>query len=433
MSTTIQFEREDLNPCTVKLSVVASPEQVSGGFDKAYKQFAKQLRVPGFRPGHAPKAMVAQMVDPRDIANAAAEEIVRTTLNQVLKDEKIRAHDSPAVELTKIDEEGKACEYVAKVPLEPIVKLGTYKGVEVKRPKIEVTDAEIDQHIDEIRKRQGKREAVTDRGIHEGDIAVVNIKIDGEEGDGRNFMIVAGQTFKALDKIIAGMQVEEMTKVDLSFPKDFQEKDWAGSKHKVQVTIRSVNSVALPEVDDEFAKSLSAEDLKSKDLKDLKGKLRTIITEAKTSVGQEFLHEAMLEEISKSSEIHVPDTMWEAVANQRLREEAETAAKEGKELKTVAEEHGMELDEYVQKWQNEAKTQVQRAVIANTIFKNEKMKLVNTDYTESLNEMAQEYGVHPGQLFEFMKKNKNFTELEVRSVYRKVMAFLTEHAKIVEA
>lgn len=428
----MQFKREDLNPCTVKISVTASAEQVSGGFDKAYKAFSKKMRVPGFRPGHAPRAMVGQMVDPNDILNEAANEIVRATLNKVLQDEKIRPHDAPAVELTKINEEEKICEYVAKVPLEPIVKLGNYKGVEVKRPKIEVSDEEVDQQLEEIRKRSGKREAVTDRGIAEGDIAVVNIKIEGEEGDGRNFMIVAGQAFKELDAVITGMHVEEMNKLELSFPKDFQEKDWAGKKHKTQVTIRSVNSVVMPELDDEFAKSLASKDMKAKDLADLKEKIKASILEAKQSVGLEYVNEAILEVITKSSEVHVPDTMWEAVANQRLQEEAQAAAKDGKKLEEVATAHGMTIEEYVSKWQIEAKTQVQRAVIANTIFKTEKMKLENSDLSESLNEMAMEYGVHPGQLFEVMKKNKNFTELEVRTVYRKVMGFLTSNAKIVD-
>lgn len=428
----MQFQREDLNPCTVKISVTASTEQVTVGFDKAYKAFAKQIRVPGFRPGHAPRAMVSQMVDPNDILNAAADEIVRTTLNKVLQDEKIRPHDAPAVELTKIDENEKSCEYIAKIPLEPIVKLGEYKGLTINSPKVEVKDEEVDQQLEELRKRSGKREAVTDRGIAEGDIAVVNIKIDKEEGDGRNFMIVAGQAFKGLDEVIAGMHVEEMKKTELTFPSEFQEKEWSGKKKKVQVTIRSVNSVVMPELDDEFAKSLAGKDMKAKDLSDLKEKIRESIFEAKKAMTLEFVNEALLEEITKSSEVHVPDTMWEAVANQRLQEEAQAAAKEGKKLEEVATDHGMTLEEYVGKWQAEAKTQVQRAVIANTIFKSEKMKLENADLTTSLNEMAMEYGVHPGQLFEVMKKNKNFTELEVRSVYRKVMGFLNDNAKIEE-
>lgn len=430
MATTMTFKREDLNPCTVQLSVTASHDQVSTAFDKAYKKLSKRLRVPGFRPGHAPKAIVAQSVDPNDILNTAAQEIVNTTLNEIINSEKIRPHDRPSVELKKLDETEKACEFIAKVPLEPIVKLGEYKGITVAGPKVEVTDAEVNAQLEEMRKRAGKREAVLDRGITDGDIAVVNLKEAKEGNDGRSFMIVAGQTFAGLDKAISGMHVEEMKKVELTFPADFQEKEWASKKKEVQVTIRSVNSVILPELDDEFAKS--GKELKAKGLDDLKSKIRDSILEAKRALSEDFVNEALLEEIVHSSEVHVPDTMWEAVANQRLNEEAQAAQKGGQSLEEVAKEHGMTFDEYVSKWQNEAKTQVHRAVVANTIFKAEKMQLANEDLTASLSEMAQEYGVHPGQLFEAMKKNKNFTELEVRSVYRKVMAFLKDHAIVNE-
>jgi trigger factor len=433
MSTTMQVQREDLNPCTIKLSVSCSQDQVKAGFDKAYKGFAKQLKVPGFRPGHAPKNMVAQMVDPNELGNAAAEEIIGKAMNEALKLEKIQPHDRPSVEVSSLDEVEGKCEFIAKVPLEPKVELGEYKGVEVTVPKIEVSDAEVEKQLDELRKRNGKREAVTDRGIHEGDMVVVNIKPDGIEGEGKNFMSVAGENFKGLDEAILGMSVEDLKVVELSFPKNFQEKDWAGKKHKAQITIRSVSSVKTPDLDDEFAKN-AGKDISAESLEELKGKLRSRLEEAKKSVSMEFINEAIQEKILSGSTVHVPDTMWEAVANQRLREESEKAQQMGKSFEDVAKEAGVTVEEFIAKWQSEAKTQVQRAVIANTIFKKENLKLSNQDLNDTLMQMAMEYGVHPQQLLEAFKKNRGgFYELEVRSVYAKVMNFLNENAKVVEA
>ena len=148
----------------------------------------------------------------------------------------------------------------------------------------------------------------------------------------------------------------------------------------------------------------------------------------------EFINEAIQEKILSGSTVHVPDTMWEAVANQRLREESEKAQQMGKSFEDVAKEAGVTVEEFIAKWQSEAKTQVQRAVIANTIFKKENLKLSNQDLNDTLMQMAIEYGVHPQQLLEAFKKNRGgFYELEVRSVYAKVMNFLNENAKVVEA
>ena len=106
----------------------------------------------------------------------------------------------------------------------------------------------------------------------------------------------------------------------------------------------------------------------------------------------------------------------------------------GKSFEDVAKEAGVTVEEFIAKWQSEAKTQVQRAVIANTIFKKENLKLSNQDLNDTLMQMAMEYGVHPQQLLEAFKKNRGgFYELEVRSVYAKVMNFLNENAKVVEA
>jgi len=419
----MQIEREDLNPCTIKLSVKCSTEQVSQGFAKAYKNFSKQARIPGFRPGTAPKNMIAKMVDKNSLFEAAAEEIVRVAINEALTSEKIRPHEAPAVEITAIDEDENKCEFTAKIPLEPVVELGNYKGIEVRKPSSGVTDADVDAQLDELRKRSGKRETVTDRGIHDSDMVVLNLKVDGEEGEGKNFMISAGQTFKALDEAMSHMQVEEMKVADLTFPADFQNKEWAGKKKKVQITIRSVSNVQLPELDDSFATEGVDKALKSKDLSELKAKLKERLEAAKSNLADEFINETLQEEILKGSTVHVPDTMWEAVANQRLREMAQEAGKEGKKLEDVATANGMTLDDMVQKWQLEAKTQVQRAVIANTIFKKEALQLTNQDYNDTLLAMAIEYQAHPKDLLEALKKNNALYEVEVRAVYKKVMDF----------
>src|SRR5687768_15652370 len=128
--TAMQVTREDLNPCTVKLTVVCEPQEVDEGFGKALKQIAKQIRLPGFRPGHAPKAMVEQYVQKGELADAAADHIVRRAFKDALAEQKLEPDPGtrPNVELTKIDEEEKACEFTVKVPLPPVVELGEYKG-----------------------------------------------------------------------------------------------------------------------------------------------------------------------------------------------------------------------------------------------------------------------------------------------------------------
>ncbi|MBS1706951.1 MAG: trigger factor [Armatimonadetes bacterium] len=428
----MQFKREDLNPCTIKFEVTCTADQVKSGYDRAYKGFAKQMRVPGFRPGTAPKAMVKKLVDPQQVTNAAAEEIIGQALKDLLTAEKIQPHDSPAVNILKIEEEEPVCEFTAKIPLKPQVELGDYKTLTVSRPNVEVSDKDVDEYLETLRQKSGKREVVTERGATDGDMAVVNIRVDGEEGEGRNFMTVVGKTFPKLDKALEGMRAEEMKVETLEFPADFQEKDWAGKKEKVKVTLKSITTIQTPELDDDFAQNLQKDlkSLKSETLADLKAKVKDLLTRAREQMSQEYVNEALQQQLLDLSTVHVPDTMWESVASQRLRELEAEARQNGKTLEDYAKSNGMTLEEMIESWNHEAKIQVQRAVIAREIFALERLQLTNEDLNQSLIQMAMEYNVPAPQLLEYMQKNKSFQELEIRAVFKKVIDFLNSNATI---
>lgn len=424
----MQVKRTDLNPSTIQLEIVCTPDQFDAGYSKAAKEYAKKVKVPGFRPGQAPKAMIEKLIDPNELANAAADEIVRDSLTKALKDLDITPDNYPAVNMTKFDRDNKACEFSVKVPLAPVVKLGTYKGLKAQRPKIEVTDAEVDQQIEEIRNRRGKKSEVVGRGIQEGDMAVVNIRPDKEEPD-KTFMVIAGQTFPDLDGALMGMQVEEIKHGKLAFPGTFQEKDWANKSFDATITVRSVSTTAAPQLDDEFAQSL-----KASDVKDLREKVREGILNAKQQIAQEMVNEQLFDQLMKSSEIVVPDTTWEQVANQRLQEMANELGRERKTLNDYAKENGMTGEELLAAQQAEAKVHVQRAVLIENIFKAEEMKVDNNDANRHFIQIAQENQVPQEQLGKFAKKfgGNIRNEIVFRTMHAKVIQFLNDNATIEE-
>ncbi|MBL8049295.1 MAG: trigger factor [Chthonomonas sp.] len=428
-------KRTDLNKCTIQFDVTCTPDQVSSGTDRAYKDFAKNMRVPGFRPGHAPKNVIAPMIPQQDLAQRVAEIVVDTVIRKLVTDEKIALHDSPAVNLTKFDFDKGECEFTAKLPLAPIVELGEYKGIEVEKPAVDVSDKDVDEYLEELRKRMGKRESVTDRGAQDGDVALVNVRGEKEDGDGTTLLLVLGKNFAALDKAIAGLNAEEMKVASLDFPADFSNKALAGKKGKWKLTVKSLNAVVLPQLSDEFAQNLGGDlaALKSADLKALKDRLRLQVEAQKGQMAQEMVHEQIQEKLVAGSKIEVPDTMWESVANQRMNELAQQARQQGTTIEEYAKANGMTVEEMLANWQAEAKTQVMRAVAAREIFAKEKLRLTNQDMNEMLIAMSYEYQVAPAELVKAMQKANNFRELEIRAVFKKVLDFLTNNASMVEA
>ncbi|MBS1709821.1 MAG: trigger factor [Armatimonadetes bacterium] len=427
--TKMKITRTELNPCTIQLDVVCTPEMVTAGYAKAVKVIGKKVKVPGFRPGQAPAKMIEKMVDPQTLLEQAADEVVREAFPSVLEQESLQPDSQPSVELTKFTKEPPEMEFKAKVPLAPKVELAEYKGIPVSKRVATVSDEEVDRQIDELRKRGGKKQEVKDRGIQEGDVAVVNIRLEGVEGDGRNFMVIAGQTFEALDKAIVGMKAEEIKSAKLEFPATFQEKDWAGSKKDTTITIRSISALALPDLDDDFAKSMRAQSLD-----DLKAKVGEAIRRAKDEVAQEMVFEQILDHLLKESTVHVSDNTWESVATRRLNEMHQELLTKKSSLEEHAKSNGMTLQELIDAQKHEAKLHVERAVVIERVFSAEQMKITPQDLDAHFYQIAQENNIAEADMPKFAKDYGAQIRDEVvfRSMYGKVMSFLAENAKITE-
>lgn len=421
----MQVTREDLNPCTVKLTVVLDPEEVQQGYDTAFRQLTKKVKLPGFRPGKAPRAMLEQVLPSQDWNEAAAEEIVRKAYALAVEQEGLQVDrtTSPQVSLDALSQADRKAEFTAKVPLPPKVELGEYKGLPVTQPPTEVTDDEIEYQIAELQKRGQSRQKVADRGAADGDVAVLNLQ--AEEGEGKSFVTIVGQSFSGLDDAIRGMGVEEMKSVELSFPDDFQVKEWQGQTKKVKITLNSLSAVSTPALDDAFAQSLQLENLDA-----LKNRLRENIGRAKQQMVRQVLFEGLLEALMERSQVAVSDNMWEALADRRLRETAEEQSRNGKSLEDYAKENGMTVESLVQAWKDRAKLEVERALLIQTVYSTEKMQIGNEELNRELVAMAQEYGVEPMEMVQTLQANKALDELQFRALSRKVADFLLAHADV---
>lgn len=421
----MQLTREDLNPCTVKLTVVLDPEEVQQGYDVAFRQLTKKIKLPGFRPGKAPRAMLEQVVPVQDWNEAAAEEMVRKAFAKAVEQEGLQPDrtTAPQVAIETLDKEEKKASFVAKVPLPPKVELGDYKGLPVNQPPSEVTDEEIEYQIAELQKRGQSQATVADRGATDGDVAVLNLKAEGE--DGKSFVTIVGQSFPGLDETIRGMRVEEMKVVDLEIPADFQVKDWQGQSKHVQVTLNSLSAVTTPALDDAFAQSLKLENMDA-----LRNRLRENIGRAKQQMVRQVLFEGLLEALRERSEVAVSDNMWEALADRRLRETAQEQARQGKSFEQYASENGMSPEQLIQAWRERAKLEVERALLIQSVYAKEEMSITNTELNQELVAMAQEYGMEPMEMVQTLQQNNALDELQFRALSRKVSDFLLAHADV---
>ena len=353
--TAMQVTREDLNPCTVLLNIVCDADEV--------KQIAKKIKLPGFRPGHAPKAMLEGLISKEELYENATENIVRVGYRKALEETALEIDQTtrPTVELKLLDQETSAAEFSLKVPLPPQITLGDYKGLPVQKPAIEVTEEEVDKQL------------------------------------------------------------------EVTFPENFQEKDWAGQTHKIQVAVNSLSGVKLPDLDDSFAQSL-----KTESVEDLRERVRAGLGRAKAEMLRELVTEQLMERLQERSQVFVSDNMWESLAERRLRETAEEQRKEGKSLESYAAEKGMTMEQLHDAWKKNAKLQVERALMIKEVFVKEEMQLANAELNAELFEMAHEYNVEVDEMLKMLQRNEAVDELHFRAISRKVTDFLQSQAEVSE-
>lgn len=433
----MQVKREDLNPATVQLAVECSPEQIAAGFDRALRDLSKKVKVPGFRPGKAPKKMVEEALNPQALYESAAENIVRKAYEEAAKAEDLKPAGQPSVDILEFYrggeplEDGKiadpAFKFNVKVPLEPVVELSEYKGLVANRPAVTVSDEEIEHQIEELRRSQGKKSEVADRGIQEGDAVVLSLTADDDES--RSFMVIAGQTFEGLDKAMMGLSADDVKSVTLEYPENFQHEAWKNQKKKTKLAIKSVSAFQLPALDDEFAKGYNFDNVDA-----LKERVRTGITDVKENAAKDMVRDQLLMALLEKSTVHVAENTWESVVDRRLREMGQELQSRGADFKQYFESNGLTEEEFIEQLKADAKVNVEKAVIIQKLFQDNEMKIEQEDLNKFFMQVLSENNVQQEQVEAFSKEFGAQIREEVifRAMTSKVTDLLIEHAKISE-
>lgn len=422
----MQVTLENVDVRTVKVLVECEPKQVQDGFKNAYKVLAKQVKVPGFRPGQAPRAVLEKMLDSKTVRDEASEQIVKLTFSNAIKENDITVEPTvrPNVDVKELDETSGTCKYEANVSLIPVVELGKYEGLTYEKQAVDVTEEDVEKQIESLRRQRATPSAVTERGAETGDMAVVNIKLEGADSQGKTFMTAVGKTFPQLDELLLGMRTEQIKSAELEFPKNFSDKDWAGKTHKCIISVNSLSSVNLPALDADFASALQFDSVEQ-----LQTRVKELLTSAREEAARELINEQILDALLEKSKVEVPPAMADQLAYRRLRETEMELHEKGQNLQQFAEENGMTLEELIKEWQEKAKVHVARALLIRDVFKAENMKIEQQDVADELQSMAKEYQKDPKEMYELLVRNQSVEELHFRAITRKVSDFLYEKAK----
>jgi trigger factor len=287
------------------------PERLSRAVEEAVRRIARETRIPGFRPGKAPRVMLERYLGPTAILDEAVEQLVDEAFREAMRESDLAPLTSPEVDVTQA-EEGKPLIFKAVVQVRPEVKLGNYADFNFK-PEVNPVDATmVEKVLDELRDAQGRLEPVSDRGAKKGDYAVIGfvgtrdgVPFDGGTSERMPLVIGEDRLIPGFEDNLLGAEKGEERDFDIVFPDDYQEESLRGQTAHFAVQVKEIREKILPVADDEFARSVG----KFADMGELEDELRKRLEENALDHARHEFAEKIIDYATANAKVEPPDVL----------------------------------------------------------------------------------------------------------------------------
>jgi trigger factor len=429
----VNISVENLAPCKKLLRVEVDAKSVDEIFDSITKDYQKQASLPGFRPGKAPRDMVAKKYE-ADIKDDAKRKLIGENYRKALEEKKISVIGYPDIEEIQFGR-GQNLQFAATIETAPEFQLPQYKGLTVKREAKSVTDEDVERALQLLAQQHVKFETVA-RELKMGDVAVVNYTgtCEGKPitetaptakglTEQKNFWVdIAPNTFIAgFAEQLIGAKAGDKRTVNLDFPADFVTKELAGKKGVFEVEIVEVKEKVLPPVDDELAKKYDAanlEKLREGVRRDLENELK--FSQAKAIRGQ------IIDALLGGANFDLPET---AVAHE-TKNVVYNIVQENSKRGVPRDLIEKQKEEIYTAATRSAKDRVKLAFIIQRIAESEGIKVSQEEVLQRVQSLAAAYQIPPDQFIKDLQKRNGVNELYDQIAHEKVLEFIEINAKI---
>ena len=384
---------EKLEKSMVALTVEVSAEEFEAAVEKAYRKQRGSIRVPGFRPGKAPRKIIENMYGSGVFYEEAVNEALPDAYSSAVKEQELEVVGYPEVELLSVGKEGFS--FKATVAVYPEVTLGQYKGVEAPKAEVSVTDEDVEGRIKEMADRNSRMVSVEDRAVATGDVANIDfegflngVPFDGGKGDSFDLEIGSGQFVPGFEDQVAGMSISEEKDIDITFPEDYH-ADLAGKTVVFHVKVNAIKVKELPALDDEFAKDVSEFDT----LDELKKDVREKMLAEREEAAKRAFEDAAMSKVAAGIQADIPDAMIEEQAKRFVDNFRMQLQSQGVPYEEYMKMTGMEEEKLLADAKVPAEGQVRMDLAIAAIVKAEGLEASDEDVEAEYNKMAAQYGM----------------------------------------
>ena len=398
----MSLQVEKLEKNMAKLTIEVSAEDLDKAMEKAYQKQKSRISLPGFRKGKAPRKMIESMYGKGVFMEDAVNSLVPQEYTKALGECDLEIVSQPEINVTQM-EPGKALIFTADVAVKPEVTLGDYKGVEVPKSEIAVTDEEVDAEVKKEQDKNARTVAVEDRAAANGDITTIDFEgfVDGvafEGGKGTDYALTLGSgTFiTGFENQLVGANTGDHVEVKVTFPEEYQAKELAGKEAVFQCDVKKIETKEVPELDDEFAKDVSEFDTLAEYKEDVKKKL----TEKKEKEARTAKENAAVDKAIENAQMDIPELMTKTECRQMMDDFSRRMQQQGLSMEQYFQFTGQSMDKMMEDMKPQALKRIQTRLVLEKVAEAENIQPSEEEITEEIQKMADAYKMEADKIRE---------------------------------
>ncbi len=395
---------EKLEKSMAKLTIEVEAEKFEKALNDAYKKSRNKIAMPGFRKGKAPRSVIEKMYGTGVFYEDAANILIPEAYEEAAKESGLEIVAQPEIDVTQI-EKGKAFIFTATVAVKPEVTLGEYKGIEVEKKAVEVTEEEITAEIDRVRENNSRMITIDDRATQDGDTVVIDFDgyVDGEQFEGgkaEDYSLVLGSHsfIDNFEEQLVGKNIGDEVEVNVTFPEQYQAEELQGKPALFKVKVKEIKFKELPEADDEFAQDVSDFETFAEYKEDLEKKLR----ESKEAALKREKEEAVIGKIIENAQMDIPEPMVNAQTNQMTQEFAQRIQSQGLSLEQYMQFAGLTPQKMADELKPQALKRIQSRLVLEAVVAAENIEASEEDLQKEIENMAAMYQMEADKLKELI-------------------------------
>ncbi len=412
----------------VEIEFTMDKEQFNAELDKAFKQNAKKFKVPGFRNGMVPRAVVEKTYGEGVLYEFVIENTVDEAYRTAVVENELEIVSRPELDIKQIGKD-KDFVFVVTVCVKPEAKVADYKGIEVKKVSTRVTKKEVEEELERIREKNARIVTVEDRDLKDGDISVIDfegfvdgVAFDGGKGENFELTIGSGQFIPGFEDQMVGMKIGEERDVNVKFPEEYHAENLAGKDATFKVKLHEIKEKVLPELDDEFAKDVSEFDTLEEYRKDLNKKVK----ERKENQAKATKEQEAIEKFIEKVEVVIPDGMIDEEVEKMVEEMNANLSYQGLNIDQYLQYMGITLEDYKKEMRVQAEKRIKLNLGLEAVAKEEKVEVSDEEIDAKIKELSAQYGAGDDESLLKNENARNYMRQEL--THEKTMKIVTDNA-----